>query len=48
MYYQIEIKEILRSIEDKLSDTVSPEDVNWGHVGWIADLHAKLKEANEL
>ncbi len=47
MTHQIAIREILRRIEDKLTDKVAPEDVNWGHVGWISDLHANLKEIDE-
>lgn len=47
IHYQIEIRETLKRIEDKLTDNVAPEDVNWGHVGWIADLAAKLKEIDE-
>ena len=45
--YQMQIRETLESIENKLTDSASPEEINWGHVGWISDLAAKLKEIDE-
>lgn len=45
--HQMRINETLECIAAKTTDYVAPEDVNWGHVNWIADLSAKLLEIDE-
>ena len=47
IHYQIEIRETLKSIEDKLTDRAAPEEIGWGHVTWIADLAKNLKELDD-
>ena len=42
--HQMRIRETLESIAAKITDNVAPEDVNWGHVAWIADLSKYLEE----
>ena len=47
MMYMGQIEERLENIKNKLTDNAAPEDINWGHVGWISDLATKLKEIDD-